>query len=329
MFKFKFKNYVFSILLVLGSVLIGDRAEAACTASVTPLNFGDINPVSPGILDFDASLTYTCSGLVNLLSNVYVCIEIGPGSGDTSINPRTLTHSSIPTEKLTFNIYKDAGRQNIWGYQYTADETPMVIDKGVIVLGLGTVITETLPIYGRVFSSNPFMLRNIGRYSSSMDVTVKMSLIGIVGLTSCIDVLLTGDTVLNATATLISACTVSANPLNFGSHPSNFASSVQSTSTINTACSKGSIYQIGLNNGQNADGGTRRMKATDGSYIVYELYNNSSYTQRWGETLGTSEVVQGTATGLNQQATVYGQVEPQTGLNADTYTDTITASVTY
>ncbi|NLY65706.1 MAG: fimbrial major subunit CsuA/B family protein [Alcaligenaceae bacterium] len=102
---FKFKIYVCSALLMLSGLLVSERAEAACTASVTPLNFGDINwMTTTGQVDFTATVTYSCSGLINVLSRLYVCIEIAPGSGGTGLTPRTLTHNSISTEKLTFNI---------------------------------------------------------------------------------------------------------------------------------------------------------------------------------------------------------------------------------
>lgn len=331
MFKLKFKIYFCSTLLMLGGMVVSERAEALCSATVTNLNFGNINPITQtGPVDVTATVDYRCVGLLIISpTRVWVCIEIGPSPGETSAQQRFLTHALNLSEKRGFNIYKEAARQNIWGYQDESGATPMTIDHGRITLGLLTPVSGTVQIYGKLNAEPSFMLNETGTYNANMDVRVKMAAIEVLNLTSCADLGLTGNATLAATATLDKACTISATPLNFGSHPSNFSSVVQSTSTINTACSKGSNYQIGLNNGQNAIGATRRMKAADGSYISYELYNNSSYTQRWGSTKYTSEVVQGIATGQNQQATVYGQVQPQPGLKAATYEDTITVTVTY
>lgn len=322
---FKFKIYMFSALLMLGGLLMSERAEAACDpVTVTNLNFGNI--YTDGNIDVTALVSYECDVTLGLLSTFPVCIQIGKEGQDSSVMDRRLRSGE---DALSYNIYADANRTIVWGDEgITGSPSAQIFRHPPVLVGLLTYkIFGTQTIYGRLPISN-FMANKAGNYASTLTVTVRSTSINILDLLLCTTVAPTVRS-LNVSATLIEACTVSANPLNFGSHPSNFASPVQSTSTINTACSKGSNYQIGLNNGQNTIGATRRMKAADGSYIAYELYNNSSYTQRWGSTEDTSEVVQGIATGQNQQATVYGQVQPQPGLKAATYEDTITVTVTY
>lgn len=322
---FRFKIYLCSALLMLGSLLISERAEAACeSVTVTNLNFGNI--YSDGNIDVTATVSYECDVTLGVLSTFPVCIQIGKSVQDSSVMDRRLRYEE---DTLSYNIYADAGRKIVWGDEgITGSPSAQIFRHSPVLVGVGKYkIRGTQSIYGRLPISN-FMAHKAGNYASELTVAVRSASINILDLLLCTTVAPTVRT-LNVRANLVETCTVSADPLNFGSHPSNFASPVQSTSTINTACNKGSDYQIGLNNGQNAIGATRRMKAADGSYIAYELYNNSSYTQRWGSTEDTSEVVQGIATGQNQQATVYGQVQPQPGLKAATYEDTITVTVTY
>ena len=92
-------------------------------------------------------------------------------------------------------------------------------------------------------------------------------------------------------------------------------------------CASGAAYQVGLDNGQHASGTTRRMQGP-GGLVTYELYRNTTRTQRWGSTLNT-DTVTGSGNGANQTLTVYGRVPNQTTPSAGTYNDTITVTVTY
>src|SRR3546814_12002563 len=72
-------------------------------------------------------------------------------------------------------------------------------------------------------------------------------------------------------------------------------------------CTSTTSYQIGLDNGSNASGNTRRMRrASSCSYISYELYSNTGRTLRWGNTLKVDRV-SATGAGTAQLFTVYGK----------------------
>ena len=73
---------------------------------------------------------------------------------------------------------------------------------------------------------------------------------------------------------------------------------------------------------------TTRKMTSGANTINYSLYQNSSRTTVWGNTVGTN-TVSGTGSGLGQALTVYGRVPPQTTPAPGTYTDTIVATVTY
>ncbi|HBP32090.1 MAG TPA: hypothetical protein DD666_22105 [Advenella kashmirensis] len=322
---------LFGLLCVftLASLFATERAQASCTATITSLNFGVINPVTPTTVDVNATINYTCSSLITLLSYIKVCIEIGRGPQDTDVNSRVLTHTTISSEKLTYNVYSNPALTTVFGNVYGSASPPVIIHHGPYAIGLLATARGSQTVHGRIPVTNPFMLRSVGQYNSTLPVTVRMAIVSVIGQSPCTVTGTPANISFPIAASLISACKINAQPLNFGSQPSNFSVNVMSTSTIASTCTKGTPYQIGLNNGLYAVGNQRRMKAGDGQFINYELYKDSARSQRWGAALNTAETLAGVATGATQNASVYGKVVPQTGLRAANYKDTITVTITY
>jgi spore coat protein U-like protein len=62
--------------------------------------------------------------------------------------------------------------------------------------------------------------------------------------------------------------------------------------------------------------------------LGYKLFSNSGRATNWGNTVGT-DTVTGTGTGNSQSLTVYGQVHAGQYFKPGSYTDTITATITY
>lgn len=296
--------------------LFGHQSAEACTVSVSGLNFGDVNPISlqSSSVDVTAEVEYRCSRPVIGLSNV--CIEIAATGGQ--LNPRRLSHISLPSHQISFNVFKDSARGQIWGYR-GGSYTPVEKNHNT-----ASTISGTATIYGRLIASQQALLMHVGGYKAEMNVKVGASL-----LVEPCGGPVSGSTTLTATANILPACNVTANTLDFGVQPSNFTGPINSTSHITTHCSNGTNYQIALNNGLHSDGNIRRMKSTSGDYIPYELYQDGARTQRWGQTLNTSETRKLTSAGASQSSTVYGQVLPTSGLTAAKYEDTVTVTVTY
>ena len=100
-------------------------------------------------------------------------------------------------------------------------------------------------------------------------------------------------------------------------------SAITTTSTFNVKCTNGTSYDIALT-GANDSGGVKNM--VNGSEdVAYQTYQDSSHTTVWD---GTNKVT-GTGSGTDQSYTVYGRVDPQTTPSPNTYTDTVTITVTY
>ncbi|TFZ00270.1 Csu type fimbrial protein [Ramlibacter humi] len=105
---------------------------------------------------------------------------------------------------------------------------------------------------------------------------------------------------------------------------------VTATGSVTVNCSPNTSYSIGLNGGSNAPAvptpGQRKMKGSLGAFVPYDLYQDASTTAFWGNAAGS--VVSGSGSGGNQTYQVYGKL---TNVNfaADTYVDTVVATVTY
>lgn len=108
------------------------------------------------------------------------------------------------------------------------------------------------------------------------------------------------------------------------------SSAVNGTTTLQVQCTNSTPYNVGLNQGANGSSvTTRQMKgSTTGASISYALYTDSAHTSNWGNTIGT-DTVAATGSGAAQTYTVYGQVPAQTTPAPDSYSDTITVTVTY
>ena len=137
----------------------------------------------------------------------------------------------------------------------------------------------------------------------------------------------TATTTFAVSATVPATCIVSATPMAFGSYTGVLINTV--TSTITVTCTNTTPYNVGLSAGLATGATVTTRKMTSGANTLgYSLFSDSGRTQNWGVTIGT-DTVAGTGNGAAQVLTVYGQVAAGQYVTPATYTDTITATVTY
>lgn len=190
---------------------------------------------------------------------------------------------------LTYQVFQDAARTINWG-NTTSDEKS----------GTGSA---NITFYGRIAAGQ---LVVPGTYT---------------------DTLTTASTSFQVTAIVTATCSITTNPLAFG----NYSGLVlNSTTTILIACSKSIAYNVGLNAGTSAGATmtTRSMTGPGSALLKYSLFRNAGFTANWGNTVGT-DTVGGSGSGAAQSLTVYGQVSAGQLVRQGSYTDTITATVTY
>ena len=139
------------------------------------------------------------------------------------------------------------------------------------------------------------------------------------------------DTQFDVTITITSTCSIdapAATDVAFGSNVST-ATNIRAAGQLNVNCTPGTDYQIALDEGANAAGaGITARAMSDGTNLVpYQLYTDANRSDVWGNTLD-NDTLSGTGNGQVQAIQVYGEV-PSANFPAGTYTDTVTATVTY
>jgi spore coat protein U domain-containing protein, fimbrial subunit CupE1/2/3/6 len=141
----------------------------------------------------------------------------------------------------------------------------------------------------------------------------------------------TNTATFNVTLTLQANCSITANPLSFGT-AGVLSTAINQQTTLAVTCTNTTPYNVGLDAGT-VSGSTvasRLMAGTSagntGTTVGFELYQDSGHTTVWGNTQGTNTEA-GTGTGAAQTITVYGQVPVQATPDPDTYQTTVTATV--
>ena len=145
----------------------------------------------------------------------------------------------------------------------------------------------------------------------------------------------TASTTMTVSVTVASTCTVSANPLSFGSYLPGQGSMSAST-TLAVLCTKGAPFTVALNAGTGGGSVTQRSMRMGTNTLAYNLYTTATHTTVWGDGTQSSATVSGIGRGLTSGAAitqmVYGQV-PDAAANADLapglYTDIVTVTVSY
>jgi len=130
----------------------------------------------------------------------------------------------------------------------------------------------------------------------------------------------TATTTFAINATVQATCSVTATPLAFGTYAPTAASA--NTATVTVTCTNTTPYTLGLNAGLNGTVTARAMKS--GAVLLnYGLFTDS------GHTINFVTLASVNGTGSPVVTTVYGQVPSGQYVAPNTYSDTITATITY
>jgi spore coat protein U-like protein len=108
------------------------------------------------------------------------------------------------------------------------------------------------------------------------------------------------------------------------------------TASITYTCTDGGTgAKIAFNDGTNAASGSTddsplaRLKGgTHGDYLNYAMYQDNGYSQVWAYDPAVNEV-SATEDGAQHTATVYTEIPAGRNVHVDTYTDTVTATITF
>ncbi len=138
---------------------------------------------------------------------------------------------------------------------------------------------------------------------------------------------------MQVSATVSKNCLIDAPDLNLGTFDG--TNNLSANSTITVRCTSGTTFNVDLSTGSSGTFANRTL-VNGADTLSYNLFTTSGYTTVWGDGTGTTGRGSGTGAGMGvpnaQTLTVYGRLlaSANTGpVGAGTYTDTITATITY
>jgi spore coat protein U-like protein len=121
-----------------------------CTISAAALAFGNVGTVTANV-DAVSQVTITCTPMTNYT----VGLDGGSVVGSTVADRKM----SKGTDRLGFQLYRDAARTQVWGLTVGTDTAG----------GTGTGTTETITVYGRIMPQNT---PPAGNYSNTITATI-------------------------------------------------------------------------------------------------------------------------------------------------------------
>lgn len=139
-----------------------------------------------------------------------------------------------------------------------------------------------------------------------------------------------GTATIAVSASVLNTCTLNNGTLPFGTYS---GTKVSVTGSFSVNCTNGGDYIITLDKG-NGGGATLAQRLmtnqSNASYTLgYSIYTASGGTTVWGDGTNSTSTVTGVGTGTSQTINVYGVIPAAQAVLTGTYTDTITATVTY
>ena len=315
-------------------MLAPPRAEAAttCTATLTDLAFGQVNEQQ--VVPTTATLRYECRTDTFLAdrTSVRLCLGIGPGSGSGStVNQRYMRNTQA--DALGFRITRDPTATSNWGNTVgTWQEVSLGYNLSGGIFNRSGRGEGQLTVYGQVPAQSGLAAGSFTSTFNDTQMIYQYREIFIFGSdpSSCTtggEAGGNGTFPFTARASVPGNCTLQgATDLNFGSLLSTSTGLIEKSSVISLSCTRRTAWQIGLDNGRNWNGSSRRLK-NGAVYLNYELYRSSGW-DRWGNTLN-ADTRTGSGTGVTEQVTVYGRITNQPLTQAGRYGDTIKVTVTY
>lgn len=144
---------------------------------------------------------------------------------------------------------------------------------------------------------------------------------------------------LNVSATVSDHCNISTSPVAFGTAYNPISGSdATTTGTVSVTCTNGTVAYVTLDEGANPAGTSsaaapeRQMAGTGANTdkLAYFLYQDNSNTV-WGNTSGVGGTGKSvTGSGVIANLTVYGTIPSgQTDVHSDSYSDIVSATVTF
>lgn len=264
--------FLFSLLLLTG--LLNNPVWAACNATMQNASFGSQTSfvINSTVQTTSANLVVTCGiVLASLLTTDTISAKLNSASSSSGTQAAMKNTANTDLEPMNMCKASNCTPTTPIGSTINYSSTDLINLLG------GNVFT--IPIY---FKTTTGQNLSAGTYNVTLNLTINWNICGLLGVGNVCLNQQTGSTTLSPTVTLIvtnDCSTITAPNIDFGSAP--LVNSFPNVSqTISITCTKGSLYNVGINNGVNAVSNVRNMKHGSG-LISYDIYQGTT-TTRWG-----------------------------------------------
>lgn len=140
------------------------------------------------------------------------------------------------------------------------------------------------------------------------------------------------------TASVVASCTIATTGISFGNYDpvvANATTPVDANGTVTVACTQGATTSLGMSQGANATGTStadapvRQMASGAVNRLRYDLYQDSARNTVWGD-FGTTSAEAYTAASKNAAVlNIYGRIPSGQDAVVGSYTDTVTATISF
>lgn len=311
--------------LLAVAALLGWSAMASaqtCTvASSSGLNFGsNLSGAPTAQVDVSGSIVLSCVGGGNTQPR-RACLALGT---DAPVpNPRQMTSGA---NTLGFQVYADTAGGTVVGTQ-NSESGGVILEQGYTTGAPGAPSLLTFNIAGRLFAGQNAAS---GNYSLALSIATDA---GNLSPGSCAP----GGMVPEGSSFPVNAgigadCTLSIPDVSFGTVTS-LANPIDTSTSASVTCTNGAPWTLSLNAGS-TPGNTyaQRYMSLGGSgpgVVQYQIYRDAGPANIWGNGTAGTVTRTGTGTGTAQSIPIYLQVPAQPAQAEGTYSDTVTATVTF
>jgi spore coat protein U-like protein len=301
----------------------------SCSAGMSAIQFGEINPIAGGAVRADGLLTVSCTWpLMSPTPKARVCLDLGPADNAASDGNRAMSNGA---NRLMYQLSPQSGQTPPWGAA-SAGGTPVAVT--LTRPATGTTASTSVRIYGQVLAQQqgvPTANNASTLYRDSYSAAGTRLAFGFYALAepACAALPAAGAFPFQATATVANNCTITATDMNFGNGAVS-SGAQQARSTINVTCTRNDAFRISLNGGAHGNVTDRVMQRVGGGGALhYQLYQDGGRGIPWGDGSMGSAVASGTGTGQPQALQVYGNLPAQAAAAPGSYADTVTATVVF
>jgi len=291
------------LFLLICGLRLEAQAQSCQLNNPTNVQFGTYS---------SAAIKTSTSFSVNCTSGFAYSIGISAGASGSTANRTLVCSQGCTPSTLGYELFSNASYSINWGGS-TSD----------VVSGIGSGSNQPFTIYAEIPAFEAYFANSSSGTNYIDNVTITLI------CNQCSTKNYTQNLNLNLQYTNV-GCGISASDLSFGNYTGTV---LNATTTIQVGCSKGT-YSVGLSKGMGSGTSAtdRRMTLTGGGanapQLKYGLFSDSGHKTNWGNTTSDG-AVSGTGNATTQTLTVFGQVPAGQTVTQGTYTDTITATLTY